>query len=176
MSIHVEIINRCAEGRLSILLPILRNSPVRRKIYLSPEIWSLLEGPWADNSQERLANRLRADLEVFIEGRTIAVRQKPSGKNDTAYMVRLYPSYQEVWEIRSRDPKPGIRVFGCFAATDLFIALTWADRIQLGDWNSPEWNAAINLCKSEWRKLFYPYSPISGSDFNVYISTGLILV
>jgi hypothetical protein len=145
-------------------------------MYISPELLSLLEGPWADVAQEIRANKLRADLDYFIEGGNIAIGQDPYKKKRTAYMVRLDPAYDEVWQIRSRDPKPGIRVFGRFADRDVFVALTWSERTPLGGPGNLAWIEAINLCKSEWRKLFPAYQPISGSDYNDYLSGGFFLV
>jgi len=145
-------------------------------MYISQEVRSFLDGPWPDPKQELRANRLRADLEFFIEGRMIAVGWDPYQKEKTAYMARLDPSSDGVWAIRSRDPSPGIRALGCFAARDVFVLLIWSERESLDGPNGPKWKALINVCKSEWRKLFPTYPPISGSDSNGYISTQFFLV
>lgn len=145
-------------------------------MYISQEVRSFLDGPWPDPKQELRAGRLRADLEGFIEGRTIAVGWDPYQKDKTAYMARLNPPSDGVWAIRSRDPKPGIRALGCFAARDVFIVLILFERESLDGPNGPIWKAAINVCKAEWRKLFPTYPPISRSDFNDYLSTGFFLV
>lgn len=69
-------------------------------------------------------------------------------------MARTYPPADEVWDIRSRDPKPAMRVLGCFAETDVFVALVHGYRKNLGGPRSRQWRDLIESCKAEWRKLF----------------------
>lgn len=170
MSIRAEINNRLGEGRLFQLLPTLADSPVGRTMFISSEISGLVRGPWSNAAFEYRFSKLRADFEVFIEGRIIAVGAHPYKKKKTAYMARLDEPSDETWEIRSRDPKPGIRVFGRFAEKDAFVALTWGFREDLGRPGSKEWRDAIEQCKTEWRKLFPTYPPLSGADYNDYVS------
>ena len=112
---------------------------------------------------------------MFIEGKLISVAKRPF-KTKKAYMAQLHPKRDEVWEIRSRDPKPGSRVFGRFAETDVFVALTWSPREILGGPGSREWKAVIRQCKTEWRQLFPAHQPISGDDLHAYISANVFLV
>jgi hypothetical protein len=55
--------------RLIQLLPAIDGDPVVRTMLLSPELDSLLLGPWETPTIERRCNRLRADLEVFVKGK-----------------------------------------------------------------------------------------------------------
>jgi hypothetical protein len=91
-------------------------------------------------------------------------------------MAQLDSVQDEVWEIRSRDPKPGIRVFGRFAETDLFVALTWWWRSDLKGPKSKQWRNAREGCKAEWQKLFPAYPAKSGTQINDYISAKIYLV
>ena len=43
-------------------------------------------------------------------------------------MGLLAPREDAFWDIRSRDPRPGLRVIGHFAETDVFVALVWRPR------------------------------------------------
>ena len=43
----------------------------------------------------------------------------------TAYLKRLKRVAEEVWEIRSCDPEPGVRVLGRFGEKNTFIGLAW---------------------------------------------------
>jgi hypothetical protein len=177
MSIYDEIDGRVKEGRLSLLLPAMPSGAVVRRIYVSPEVNSLVYGPWGDREWEQRCGQLRADLDRFIEGRLITVGNLSTPyKGKTSYMKRLNRPHDEVWEIRSIDPHPGIRVFGRFADTDVFIALTWAKRPDLRGPRDREWRDSIEACKAEWRKLFPAYQPKSGADIRDYISTNVVLV
>ena len=104
---------------------------------------------------ERRAGRLRADLERFIKGQQIGLCLIPY-QAATAYMGRLDRPKDEVWDIRSVDPSPGLRVFGRFAEVGLFIALLWAPRSKdlhwaerkvLGKGTSLQWQFAILECQ-----------------------------
>ncbi len=175
MSIYDEIAHRVSEKRLFALAPALPNVTTARRIYISPEISSLLFGPWDEPEWEERCGYLRADFDRFLEGRLITAAARPY-KAKTAYIAQLDAPRDEVWEIRSRDPDPGLRVFGRFADTDVFIALTWSKRADLKGPTSREWRDAIEGCKAEWRKLFPAYSPISGVNIHDYISANVVLV
>jgi hypothetical protein len=139
-------------------------------IFVSPELYALVAGPWGDKEIEHRANRLRADFDMFITGSVISVGQDPYKKKKNAYMSSLDPTEDEVWEIRSRDPKPGIRVFGRFTERDVFVALNWAHRDKLGGPQSREFRDERERCKAEWRKLFPSYAPHTGATPDDYIS------
>ncbi len=175
MSIRDEISSRRAEGRLYCLLPALIGTPAVRTVFVSPEVNDVVFGPWNDKKFEGRAGGLRADLDMFTSGMVISVGQDPFKKRKNAYMSPLAPAIDQVWEIRSRDPKPGIRVFGQFSEKDVFVALTWGFRENLGGPGSHKWRDTRERCKAEWRKLFSTYSPHTGKSPHDYISN-IILV
>lgn len=113
---------------------------------------------------------LRADLDKFTEGQLLSVGQHPFKKKKTAYLCRLSPPMDEVWEIRSCDPRPGIRVFGRFCEYDTFLALMHFHREDLGGPDDPAWPQIVNKCKAEWRKLFPTYDPHTGDTPHDYVS------
>lgn len=175
MSIRHEIRDRVSERRLIELSPALTSSPFVRTMLISPAISDLVFGPWENPEHEYRCGRLRADLDMFIDGSVISVAQRPYKKPRRTYMSRLDKPHDEVWEIRSRDPKPGLRVFGRFAEKDVFIALTWAPRDWLGPPWSNEWESTKRHCAAEWRQLFPTYNPLAGGSFHDYVSN-IILV
>jgi hypothetical protein len=175
MSIRDVIAIRCSEKRLFALEQGIPGSPVVRTIFLSHDLYSLVLGPWNDEKIEERAGRLRADLDMFISGMVISVALSPYKKKKNAYMSPLDPAADQVWEIRSRDPRPGIRIFGHFSEKDVFVALTWGFREELGGPGSREWRDARERCKAEWRKLLHPYSPHTGNTPHEYVSN-IILV
>lgn len=87
-------------------------------------------------------------------------------------MSRLDPERNEVWEIRCRDPKPGLRIFGSFIAKDQFVALLALPHECLND--EDDWNKLIVRYKEEWAWHFTA-QPISGVYPNDYISDAVIL-
>ena len=177
MSIYTEIAHRVNEGRLFPVAPALPGATGVRQFYASIEIHRLIVGPWSERGWEARCGFLRADFDQFIEGRLITIATRPY-KAKTAYMARLHPPREEVWEIRSRDPNPGVRVFGRFADTDIFVALTWSKRADLKGPKSREWRDARETCKVDWRNLFPVYNPITGNggDFHEYVSANTVLI
>lgn len=139
-----------------------------RHMYLSEEIYSLLAGPWQSIEEEERCGYLHADLDRFVHGGLIPVAERPFLRGKSAYMRQLFRWREEVWEIRSRDPKPGIRVLGRFTDTNIFIALSWWHRADLGGPKSRAWRDAIVGCKTEWKNLFPAYEPKSSGDEDVY--------
>lgn len=170
MSIYDEIIQRVSEGRLYPLRPLMPPSlgATSRHIYLSEEIYSLLAGPWPSDEWEERCGYLHADLDRFAQGGMIPVAKSPFIGGRHSYMRQLFRWREEVWEIRSRDPKPGIRVLGRFADTDVFIALSWWHRADLGGPKAREWRDAIVGCKTEWKNLFPAYEPKSSGGDDAY--------
>jgi hypothetical protein len=186
MSIRDEINARTRETppRLFRLERSLKSDPESRVMFVSEEVWTLLEGPWVDSSTRYRAGRLRADLEEFIKGAEIMASLTPF-EAKTAYMGILAPIEDGAWDIRSRDPSPALRVVGFFAETDLFVALRWAPRSTrfggigkppLGPRNSREWRDMVVQCKTDWTNLFHTYRPVVGDDINAYISSSVHVV
>lgn len=182
MSISFEIANRVSEDRLYQLIPIMPGvaGTVPRTMYVSREINRLLAGPFDSPDLENRCFSLRADLERFVHGGMIPVAERPMSGGRNSYMRQLFRWRNEVWEIRSRGPQPGIRVLGRFADTDIFIALSWRFRTELGGPGDRRWRDAIVDCKTQWTHLFPAYQPITSRDTHAYpksyISANTILV
>ncbi len=89
-------------------------------------------------------------------------------------MAQLEPWSDEIWEIRSIDPKPSIRVFGSFAGQDVFVGLTWSFRKDLNGYGGPKWQSAIAAYKREW-KSFFNCASISGGYPGDYLTNAVVL-
>ena len=169
MSIYDELGARVNEDRLFFVEPPdLPGSILARKLYISPIIQGLLSGPWDSVEWQDRCIELEADFHRFVTGAMIAVRLPPS-KSIEAYIAQLEPPQENVWEIRSREEEPQIRVFGQFAGKDCFVGLTWRFRFELNN-DKEKWHIAMEECKSEWRKLFPAYDTLIGVSINDYIS------
>lgn len=170
MSIRDEINRRIKEGRLHHLPPALPASPQLRTMFISTEVHELIFGPWESLELESRAGRLRQDFDMFSEGKLISVATDPYDKKKSAYMAPIDPARDKVWQIRSRDPKPGIRVFGHSIEKDMLVALIWERRENLGGPGSKEWRDERERCKAEWRKLFPTYQPFWKEDIHEIFS------
>jgi hypothetical protein len=173
MSILDEIKAHGAAGRLHRLTPVFPNTPLVRTIWLSTAIHSQFQSPGDPTEAPRWA-RIRADLETpFIEGLRIPVPAVGTHPN-RAFMARM-EGYREVWETRHRKPTPSIRLFGRFAAFDLFVALTWGYRKMLGGRDDPRWKVPIRQCITDWQNLFPAYGPWEGDYPHGYLSNPYVL-
>jgi hypothetical protein len=162
MSMPALISAAVRDGRLFWVDPIFQSDPVVRRLLVVPEIWELIDKPPAAY-RDRCA-RLRADLESFVLGHEIVVCEHPfEAHKKNAYMALLDPEWDGVWDIRSRDPSPALRVIGHFADQDLFVATVIASRSRpfppvvrgpLGEARSEEWAEAIAAANSAWSELF----------------------
>ena len=133
MSIHDLLDDAVARGLLFLVEPTMRSKPMNRRLYASPAVHRLITGPWADKEEEYRCGKLWADFDRFVEGRVVPVAlDSPYTKPNDTYLSRLDPAEDEVWQIRSRAPRPAIRVFGRFAYRDCFVALSWRYRSKLG--------------------------------------------
>ena len=100
-----------------------------------------------------------------------------------AKMGRLHPMADEVWDLRSQGPPPGLRVLCRFAEKDVLVALTchprsvgvpWLNRLPLLGRRSREWRNAIVECRREWTMLFPAHQPLSGVNLDDYISNAIL--
>jgi hypothetical protein len=175
MSIQVQINRLRAAGTLHLIPQSWPGLP-RRRVFLACEtVKTLVLGPlWHDKKEEERAYELRAEIDWFIDGNTIYVR--PESEDGTkAMFARLDPSTDEVWTLRSLKPKPSLRIFGTFAERDVFVALHWAKRSDLGARDSEEWTDAIGQFKTEWRNCFFPLNPLQGSYPDAYLSNAKLI-
>lgn len=127
---------------------------------MSERIRELLDDETDDEISEARFGALRADLEQFVT----SVYLYPK------YLFWLSPKRDVVWEIRSVEDVPSLRVLGRFADHDVFIALTIEERSELEGWNSQSWRRAIRTCVQRWATLFFGYQPRLGNTANDFFS------
>jgi len=165
------------EKRLFQVMPMLPGSPVERLLLASEEVYGLVAGPWDAKLEPERLGRLWQDFDRFVLGRLITVAlDNPYRKPKATYLSRLDPTADEVWEIRSCDPAPAIRVFGRFAEVDTLIVLNWEYRKPLGGPSDGWFAIEREKCKAEWKKLFPAYPPISPGVVHEYVSANAISV
>ncbi len=144
----------------------------RRQVFLFKDLACMVEGPWPTKADAFRWGYVRADLEHLIQDAWIVVPENPR-RGGVALMSLLVPPEDAVWDIRCRDPQPGIRILGCFALKDVFIGLTWEYRLPLKDFESSEWRDAISGAKRRWNLCFW-HQPLKGSYPDEYLSGAIL--
>lgn len=160
MSMRDALRWRVEEKRLHPLPMLVPWSTPVRAMLVTSEILDLLSGPWDDDIKETRAGRLHADLETFVTGDHVTHR----------YLKRLSPARDRCWEIRSVSDDPSIRVLGAIAEQNVFIAINFARREDLGGWRDRRWRDFKEECKAQWRNLFHPYEPMAASVIHDVVS------
>ncbi|MCY4151977.1 MAG: hypothetical protein OXE94_07050 [Aestuariivita sp.] len=167
MSVNESIRKACKQELLFLMTPTLLSDPMVRHLYVSKEVKEYICRQTKVEAVRR--GKLRRDFDRFIIGKRLSVSMNEYHHKD-AYMARLSPADDEVWEIRSRAPKPGIRVFGRFAGKDRFVALCWRFRKDLGGADSRDFSKAVKGCKQIWEKILPNCDPLTGGNVDDYIS------
>ena len=93
--------------------------------------------PWA---------ALEAAMGYFVEGGLIT----------DDLVKQLLPEKYEHWELRSRKPKPSLRVFGRFALPDVFIGTHVKLRTELGGMWSSQFENEKLVCEDHWKEAGLP--------------------
>jgi hypothetical protein len=172
MSIHEDILARISEGRLTVLSELVPTGPEVRRMLLAPAVLDAVDGPWTTATLSRRLLQTRALLESFIRGDEMTIRMPPSTTAKTMIAL-LKPASENVWAFRARLPA-GIRVFGRFAARDVFVATNWAMRESLlaadGKNDPAKWRIEFLTCKNVWNRLFPSYNPLDRTDPHDFIS------
>lgn len=161
MSIDNLINRELGKGTLIKHEPLIPLPQITRTIYLSPSVHRYVNGT------DLRAGQLHQDLDAFIGGDIITVSMIPR-EAGAAYLGILDPTSNGIWDIRSRDPRPGIRVVGGFARKDMFVATVV--RVRKDIKNEDAWNLIIAECKDEWKKRFNSIPPVTGGNPSDFIS------
>ena len=148
MSIEKEIKQRILDGSLKELP--LRAGRKKRRLYVEATLYEEIVVERDDLEMMDRYTKLEADLNVFVTSQTI----------NPHYLYLLSPTRDKVWEIRSVEPKPQLRVFGFFAAKDTFVATNHEYRDELGGFDSAIWRREKRRALAIWRNLFNSYNPI----------------
>ena len=114
----------------------------------------------ADPTVSARWSNLRADIDHFVSG----------GYVNAKFLKPLSPVRHGVWTLRSVRPRPGLRVFGRFAAPDVFVATHVHERRLLEAKGSQEWEFAKLECEEEWRRLFGDRRPFIAARYTEYIT------
>lgn len=151
----------------------LDSDEARRTLLLHPQIVTDME---AVLDQNKRLGRLISDFDNFCIGNEITISLTPYEHRD-AYMGLLDPEEDGFFDIRSRDPNPGIRVFGRFVKPDTFVALEWWPRSvdmggkkKLGERNSQEYHFALIEAGQRWDATLPNVRPVTGGQVSDFLT------
>ena len=173
MSIKGELQRLVREEVLWCVEPMLGDRATRT-VLVSSALSSICS---AATSESRIG-RLLANLQDVVTGGHVTLSFQPFKHKNATFGI-LYPAVEATWELRSRDPKPGLRVFGRFADWDTFVAVDWWPRSKplegfakqpLGDRNSAEYRAAQMAVEQFWNAHLAAVTPVSGDKCSDYVS------
>jgi len=160
MSTYGQLLYKVKQGELIRVLPLSAGALEIRQLYVTKEIWTLLDGPWDTKEEEARYSALYVHLEHFITG---------------GYLVKDYFKWLDededlVFQILSKKPPPSLRLLGRFAKFDVFVGINLEDRDSLGKKGSIEWNRATRRTRQSWDGLFNPYKPLAGGEIHDFVS------
>lgn len=167
MSIEGQI-NRLVGKELFRLGSRLCGFDTPRTLFVSRTVLDAVNPPFAQATRRlrQLHAEFRATLDGFLEFGEISVGEDPDTKDSDALLARVHPVSDEFWDFRITAPHPQIRAFGGFVKKNKFVLLTWDYRDSIGD----EFDAAVDECRSEWRRLFGSQPPFRGGRLDDYLS------
>ena len=155
-----------ADGRLFRLHPYEPTTRIARLLSVSPSVMEYLQ------SDDMRAGQLHAELDSFIGGDKITISMIPRHAG-SAFIGLLEPAQDGVFDIRSIDPRPAVRVLGAFVRRDYFVGLVPRTRKML--LTPKDWETAIEDCKREWKHCFHESLPLTGASPNDYLSNWICL-
>ncbi len=175
MSIQDEIDAHVLAGRLFRLPALLGADGPTRTMIVTPDIYANAQPTaWPHDRRGERLGRMRGDIDRFTNNDRISIALFPKNKPATTYLARIHPVANEVWDLRSTDPKPGIRILGRFSEMDTFVALVWDFHEHVSGWAA--WAALGQRCLQEWERLFTTLPPHHGKSANEYLSSKFIPV
>jgi hypothetical protein len=166
--------------KLDFLIP---GPPEARVVLMSPEMRDLVIGPWPETEMGDRCARLRGDLENILAGARVVICWTPHKGREHHQIGRLAPVEDNLFDIRSVCPSPGLRVLFHFAEKDVLVThlcsprsipVPWLQRLPLLGARSKAWRNAIRDAKSQWSILFPNFEPHSGNHIDDYISNAVL--
>ena len=146
---------------------LVRRSPVRpqfedykRELFIRPELADLFNG---DPPSHFPALEWEKLIGAFCAGWSLSVSFKFTKKKPD--MERL-ASFDEIWALCPRKPKPGWRVLGRFMQPGYFVALAAWPKAELFG----RYDEAAGAVVSRWREIFGQQEPYRGSVASDYLT------
>lgn len=173
MSIHEMLETLEEEGHL-IVYPAPPGRPMRRRLYLAAGLYREMGDHRSGLKFFGQMPAVQAVFKRWVCGDSVSMRLNDNGHE--ALLARLKPPPEDIWELRVTEPKPQLRIFACFAATDILVGMSAVNRDRLGrafarsGRQSKLWTEAMYGCQAEWRRLFGGAAAFRGRQARDYVS------
>lgn len=173
-----DALNKLIQRGLIVHVPSLqRGVSSRRHFFLETSLHErLTQAKDGSSKEDRRLLMLWADIDKFTSGQVITIGVDPFKKDRTAYMARTKPVQDGVFDIRSQDPSPAIRLFGAFCETNVFLGLTWRWRRELGGRDERAFDFAVMEAMRIWDGLLPDCRRLFSEHMEDYISDDFLLV
>jgi hypothetical protein len=171
---------RVQDGELVKLSFLIPGPAEGRTVLLSPEIDALISGPWEDGEMRNRCYRLRVDLENILSGAGLTYCDIPREAKEKHQIGRLDPVEDNIFDIRSVEPSPGLRIIFHFVEKDVLVLHTCRPRSINVAWlttlpiiSEKLWRRAISYSKDQWSVLFPLHEP-PGDSIHDYLSNAIV--
>lgn len=166
MSIDDRIKELVQKGSLFHRAPEDTSSLQLRSVYVTGQVQGLLDGqPPVAKRLWPVGIRASAFFDAFTANAHTTLGMDPHHKDSRAVWARNAPVESGICDLRVKSPWPQIRVFGAFASTNTFIALTYAPRLPFLDFGM-----SVRRCKGQWQILFPDDQPVVSKNVHDYIA------
>lgn len=147
-----------ADREIALWRPLGDRVAIKRCLWITKAAHNAIDAFISSESTARAA-ALAADLGRFVRGGKIRVPNDLKRLKD--------PPADEIWEIRSRLPRPEFRLVGAFLRHDELVILQAAPREAYDGGN---WTPSIKTALSEWDRLFPSIMRHTGLELKDYVS------
>ena len=171
MSIQEHIKTCLDHGRLHVHIPLDPGAAHLGIILLMPELREEIDAQLLDAHAGNRTGAFLADLDRFISGDRITIGDR---RHKHAFLKRLDPQGDQVWELRSIDPKPSVRAFGTFADADILVLTHMRLRTDLGGYKSRPFRDEIRRTRQIWHGIFDPYRPVASEKVTDYVTENVV--
>lgn len=171
MSIQEHIRSCLDHGRLHVHRPTDAGIAHVRIILLTPELREEIDAAVLDEHAGNRTGAFLADLDRFISGDLITIGDR---RHKHAFLKRLDPQGDQVWELRSVDPRPSVRAFGTFADSDTLVLTHMRLRTDLGGYKSRPFRDEIRRTRQIWQGIFAPYRPVASDKVTDYVTENVL--
>lgn len=175
MSIQGLIRDAVHRGDLRYAPPLIRSNQRPRYLFVESELMDTVNRALGESTPKaQRLGQLAANFLRFSSNEDITVGDDPRNKDIGAFMARTEPVQDGIFDIRSRDPRPAIRVFGGFAEKDVFVAVTWKWRKELDD--DKKFGRAVLQALGAWNDILPDSKPLYKEDLNDLLGSKFTIV
>jgi hypothetical protein len=164
MSIRSQIAGHVDAGALHEFVNPLGAGRNARRLFLSNDAFTITDtGQWDDSDIGNCFVRANSRFEAFVKNDEIHFSLQAKKKHPRTAFARVCPIKLGVVAIRVWQRSHHLRVFGCFAEKDWFVAIKWDTREDLN------FREAAAECCDIWNGWF-SFPPLVGASIHDYFS------